>query len=309
MTKGLVSIITPCYNGEKYIDRCFASILSQTYKSIEVIAVDDGSTDNSLDILQSKVNLFTKEGMNLKIVSQSNRGLGGAIDTGLKHITGEFLLLLDVDDLLLPNAVESCINAFTEEIAIVRGDGFYVYDDSINVVNKRFTDTVNSEEHLSLFDALIYGKAYNWAGSYMVRTKELFEFYPDRCIYPSRYGQNLQMLLPLSYRYSDVFVNIPLMKYVQRKDSLSKSINTADNILGYMDIRLKLIDSIIKDEERKRMYEKAVRTIYNRDLLEKYCLNEDMKKAKECFKALKNDSAIDKKDRKLYYKYKLKSMF
>ena len=85
----LASIIVPCYNGEKFVDRCFDSILKQKYAHMEVIVVNDGSTDQSEQRVLAWNDRFRNAGIQLVYVSQENKGPGGAINTGLKHVTGE----------------------------------------------------------------------------------------------------------------------------------------------------------------------------------------------------------------------------
>ncbi len=309
MTNCLVSIIVPCYNGERFIDRCFSSVLAQTYKNIEVVVVDDGSTDGSAEKLLSYIKPFNAKGMRLNIIYQPNKGPGGAIDTGLKHITGEYLMLLDIDDLILPEAVECLVSAFSEDIALVRCDGFCVNEGDIDKPIKKFTEADKKDSNTTLFESLVCGTTYNWAGSYMVKTEKLFAFYPDKSIFPSRYGQNLQILMPVAYKGKDTFVDKPLMKYVLRDGSLSHGSNTVKCISGYMDIRLTLLDTIFGDNTRKEAYKKSVRIASNNLLLEHYCVQGNMAEAKKTFRAMKLDKAIAKSHRKLYYKYKLKHIF
>ena len=77
-----VSVIIPCYNGASVINRSIESVYIQDYPNIEMIVVDDGSTDNSKEVILSWVSRFAEKGFVLKYVYQQNRGLGGAIDTG-----------------------------------------------------------------------------------------------------------------------------------------------------------------------------------------------------------------------------------
>ena len=106
MNKGLVSIITPCYNVEKVVHRYLNSILSQTYKKIELILVNDGSTDKTEEILLSYKSIFESQGIIFKYIYQENKGLGGSINTGLKYFTGEYLCWPDPDDTLHPQSIE-----------------------------------------------------------------------------------------------------------------------------------------------------------------------------------------------------------
>ena len=86
-----VSVIVPVYNGEKYIEQCMDSILGQTLKDIEIICVDDGSTDSSPEILER----FRRQDKRVRLISQENAGAGAARNRGLKEAGGEYLSLFD----------------------------------------------------------------------------------------------------------------------------------------------------------------------------------------------------------------------
>lgn len=98
------SIIVPVYNTEAYLRDCFESIFSQTQKEIEVIAINDGSTDNSLHVLEE----IQKEHPELIIFSQKNQGLGDARNKGMELATGEYIYFIDSDDCLEKTAMETC---------------------------------------------------------------------------------------------------------------------------------------------------------------------------------------------------------
>ncbi|MTJ10462.1 glycosyltransferase family 2 protein [Anabaena sp. UHCC 0204] len=95
-----ISVIIPVYNSEKTVAETLESVLAQTYGDLEVIIVDDGSTDKSIEICRQ----FKDE--RIKIIHQQNRGLAGARNTGIRHAQGEFLGFVDSDDLWLPQKVE-----------------------------------------------------------------------------------------------------------------------------------------------------------------------------------------------------------
>lgn len=88
-----VSIIIPCYNGERFADRCLESIVSQDYPYVEIIVVNDGSTDNSEDKILSWKNRLGSSQRNLIYIKQENQGSGAAVNTGLKHVTGDYISL------------------------------------------------------------------------------------------------------------------------------------------------------------------------------------------------------------------------
>lgn len=89
-----VSVCVPVYNMEKYLQDCVESLINQTLKNIEIIFVNDGSTDNSIKILEN----YSKKYANIKIITQDNQGLGGARNTALKNAEGEFVGFVDADD-------------------------------------------------------------------------------------------------------------------------------------------------------------------------------------------------------------------
>jgi len=98
-SKELVSIIIPVYNSERYLNECLNSLFDQTYQNIEIIAVDDGSTDTSLEILK---NYSDK----LKILSQENNGLYSALKLGISKVQGKWCRWFSPDDVLYPHAIE-----------------------------------------------------------------------------------------------------------------------------------------------------------------------------------------------------------
>ncbi|MDK0919115.1 glycosyltransferase family 2 protein [Clostridium perfringens] len=95
MNNIIISVIIPCYNCEKYIDKCLDSILNQLNKNIEIILIDDGSTDNSYNIAKSKLE---KSNINYKILKQKNSGVSTARNNGIKNSSGKYLYFIDADD-------------------------------------------------------------------------------------------------------------------------------------------------------------------------------------------------------------------
>lgn len=107
-----ISIIIPMYNVEQYISKCIESTYHQGFNEseFEIILVDDESPDNSLSLANS----IAEQHSNIKIISQKNRGLGGARNTGVQNSKGLYLLFLDADDYLLPNVLKEVIEIASE---------------------------------------------------------------------------------------------------------------------------------------------------------------------------------------------------
>lgn len=123
--KKLVSIIIPVYNKSSLVEKCLLSVMKQTYKNIETIIIDDGSTDNSAIVIES----FLKKNRDFKakLYRKKNGGLASARNYGMNYIQGEFVFFLDPDDEIISNAIEKLL-ASSFEIDIVVGR--YLYKNS-----------------------------------------------------------------------------------------------------------------------------------------------------------------------------------
>ena len=112
-TSPKISVILPVYNVEKYLQRCLESISQQTFSDFEIIAVNDGSKDNSLSILEE----YAKKEKRLQIISQENKGLSEARNTGIKACKGEYIYFLDSDDAIHPQCLEIAYHFITKQKA------------------------------------------------------------------------------------------------------------------------------------------------------------------------------------------------
>lgn len=117
----LVSIIIPVYNSEAYLDACFMSVIKQTYKTLEVIVVNDGSTDDSLSIIRKYEQLDNR----FFCINKANGGLPLARKTGIEHAHGKYIQHLDSDDTLLETAIERLVRRAEETDADIVAAPFY----------------------------------------------------------------------------------------------------------------------------------------------------------------------------------------
>ena len=125
-----VSVILPIYNVAQYLDETFMSLLNQTLQEIEIIVVNDGATDNSQEYIDKYIAIDSR----IKCIKQTNQGLSGARNTGMKYIQGEYVYFMDSDDILELDALEKCyyyaINNHAD-ICIFDADVFYEKNASI----------------------------------------------------------------------------------------------------------------------------------------------------------------------------------
>ncbi|MDR1768729.1 MAG: glycosyltransferase [Propionibacteriaceae bacterium] len=115
--KGRVSVVIPFYNVADYLDECLASVRAQTYSDLDIVLVDDGSSDGSADIAKQAA----EEDFRCTVISQTNSGPGVARNVGAKAATGEFLTFVDSDDRLPPDAVEALAGSLGEADMAVGG--------------------------------------------------------------------------------------------------------------------------------------------------------------------------------------------
>lgn len=114
------SIIIPVYNVEKYIGKCLDSIMSQTYKDYEVIVVNDGTPDNSMDIVKK---------YDVKVINQKNQGLSAVRNTGVKHAKGEYILFIDSDDYIEKDLLKKLNESLDNNPDVVRFQIQEVFED------------------------------------------------------------------------------------------------------------------------------------------------------------------------------------
>jgi len=106
-----ISVIVPIYNCENFLDKCIESIINQTYKNLEIILINDGSTDNSLKI----INEYAKKDKRIKIIDKKNEGVSPSRNKGIKESTGEYITFVDSDDYIDNNMIERMYQIIKEK--------------------------------------------------------------------------------------------------------------------------------------------------------------------------------------------------
>jgi len=143
MTSDLVSVVIPVYNSEKFLEECLDSILTQTYQNIEIIAVDDGSTDSSPDILK-------RYSDKINIISQKNQGLASALNLGISKMKGDWFKWFSPDDVMHSNTIKTLIDeAKNHSDNIILYSNWNIIDDTGNTLREFHESNYNE---LSEFD-------------------------------------------------------------------------------------------------------------------------------------------------------------
>ena len=165
----MISVIIPNYNNEAYIAECLQSILQQTYTDLQIIVVDDGSTDHSVAIMQQ----FAQQDPRIEIVTQTHAGQSMARNNGIKHVKGEFISFVDSDDYLEVDFYQTMLSAIGDNDVVQCGynsvkngivtpkkRGFYAM---LSAWSRLYKTSFFQSNHLS-FDSTIYFEdvAFSW---------------------------------------------------------------------------------------------------------------------------------------------------
>lgn len=210
-----VSVIIPAYNVEKFIERTVASILRQSLQEIEIIVVNDGSQDGTLNILKSI------QDKRLAIVNQRNHGVSAARNTGIDQAKGEYLFFLDGDDWLEPESLSEMYGlAETEQVEIVLSD-YYVDDDKGHMqyidTNNLISEDYLKEALLNRVQVSVWGKLYKAS---LFKDNQI-SFPEDISIGEDLYVNTLCFYFATKVRS----IKKPYIHYIQRSDSMIATYN------------------------------------------------------------------------------------
>ena len=208
-----VSVIIPVYNIEPYIDKCIQSVITQTLTDIEILIINDGSTDNS----KKKCEEYEKIDKRIKVIEKPNGGLSSARNTGLIYAKGEYISLIDGDDYIDKDMLEILYsNARKYNADIVECGARWVYPEAIKYVASTEKIICNNIESLTYF---LESKCFTAVAWNKIYRRNLFDniTYPVGCIH-----EDIATTYKLLYK-SKILVSIPDCKYnyLQRQGSIS----------------------------------------------------------------------------------------
>jgi glycosyltransferase involved in cell wall biosynthesis len=229
----LVSIVIPVYNSEAFLDKCIQSVINQSYKNIEIILVNDGSTDTSKEIC----NNYALTDSRIKVIHKINGGLVSSRKTGLKLSTGDFILYIDGDDWIELNLIEDYINQILKFNAdIVISSHIVNLEGRIDILPNTIPPGVYNKDKLK---SIVYPKmlytgnfsqfgifSYSWGKLYrrelllknqLSVTEDITIGEDALCLYPTLLDANTLVILEQPYYH-----------YRQRADSLIKTLRTID---------------------------------------------------------------------------------
>lgn len=252
--KNLVSIVTPTYNGESYISGYLDSVLAQTYSNLELILVDDGSTDRTVAVAESYRKRLENRGIRYRILQAEHKNASAALGYGLPYVSGEYLIWPDSDDVLRQDSIEIRVKFLKEhpQYQCVRSLSYY-FDPKTK--ERRLADEQRGNlQQEELFWDILEARTFVCCGCYMLKSGPFFDIYPDGKIPVYDVGQNFQMLLPFMYSHKCPTIETELYGVAVRKGSHSRrELTWEQSVKKYRDYEL-LIDDIsgicnIKDKK------------------------------------------------------------
>ena len=220
MKNPLISIVIPIYNAEKYLHECLDSIINQTYKNIEIIAINDGSNDSSLDIL----NEYFNNDKRIKIYTKENGGVSSARNYALEKVNGDYIMFIDSDDYLVnKNVIQELINNL-QGYDIIRFGNYDLKDNNL-LENKQIYKLQDEyESGIDFINKVLSNvDTYGWYLWQYIFKKELWNGikFPEGRIFED--ASTIYKVLLNSNKIKTI--TEPIYTYRYNDDSLSKKIN------------------------------------------------------------------------------------
>lgn len=303
----LVSIVMPVYNRERYVEESIRSALHQTYRNIEIIVVNDGSTDNSLQIIEN----LQRQDNRVICISKSNQGLPLARKTGIEKASGKYIQHLDADDTLINDAIERLVDRAEETNAdIISAPFFFCYPDKEPVLsaNIPFTEITN----VAYYRAILDEKAY-WSVWSNFQKRSLYQ-YPIETVAAISLGEDAILMTQLIF-YANKIVSVtdPILNYNRHEASMTYKISHSQ----YLQFRAyrNWIKNYLEKIGLKQTFEKDLMKMHMQSTFDGISwgyfdhTREDMKKLGKTF-ALHPDlkSTLTRRQRKIFASYKISAI-
>lgn len=237
----LISVIVPVYNVSAYLDRCMRSLIEQTYRNLEIILVDDGSTDNSGELCDQ----WAKKDTRVRVIHRKNNGLSQARNTGLDAATGEYITFVDSDDILSPHLCRVLYDSIRECAEIAICDAEHIFPE------KPYAFFVSEEAQTLTAESAIcqmwYQKSFLPSAWGKLYRRELFQ---GKQFTPGRIFEDIDIMHELFDAANTIVYNrSKLYGYVHREGSITTKafctrdldiLLVADKILAFTEERPEL---------------------------------------------------------------------
>lgn len=286
---GKVSVVITVFNLDKYISKCLDSVVNQTFNDIEIIIVNDGSTDKSKQIIDS----FARNYSRIKCVHKDNEGVVLARKDGIGLTTGDYIFHVDGDDYLELDAIETAYNSIVtsdSDIALIPFQ--FIYNDRIELSKPYLQKTYTNIE---LLNVLWRGEGYYAPWTYICRRELYNNIDFDASLH---FGEDAYMTSQLVYYSSKIEVvdSKPLLNYLIRDESVSHRALTPTLAAGMIKYPEKIM-GFLKDKTEYEILEEsliAIKLISYSTLLHRGWFNNAVSRSRETKSILKKYSNLKK---------------
>ena len=239
-----ISIIIPIYNSEKYLEKCLESVTTQSFKNIEILLINDGSTDNSLNICYK----FEKKDSRIKIITKENSGVSGARNIGILNSVGEYIVFVDSDDYCQSNMIESIIKNINENELLIFSYNKVMKNKEINYSAGKIDINKNNIEEKIVNEDRIGGYLWNkvFKSSIIKENKIKFDSNITFCedlLFVFEYVQKIEKI---------VYLEDTLYNYRIRKGSKTSNMFSKKNI-SMLNVYSSLIDLTKNDNIKENL--------------------------------------------------------
>lgn len=305
----LVTMITYCYNGERFVSKYFDAILNQTYSNIELFFFNNGSQDRTGEIAESYRERLEAKGVtyNLITVPENNPRTCQLKVDAIRQMKGDYYFGCDSDDILHPEYIETMMGYLEEHpekgIVYCQLNRVRESDGSLLSVYKTTPRTQPGE---AIYDIVVNRNTIFPAISYMMSTKWLDKINPERDFYISPIGENFQMQIPFLYHNLQGYIERPLGDYTIRTDSFSAQVDNRKK-LSLMEVEERTISESLKllGDEAYSEYQPIVHTRISKDKFYIAIAVGEKELVKGFYKQLKSEGICTMKERCAYLLFRL----
>lgn len=295
----LISIIIPIYNTEKYLRQCLDSVVNQTYKNLEIVLVNDGSTDSSLEICKE----YKEKDDRIIIIDKKNSGVSNSRNVGIETSNGEYITFLDSDDWLELDAIEIMMNfVIKKDVDIVRSN--FIANEEAGAISNKLKNRIVNPGNLKLLYHILNAKLPAYMYLFLVKKTIITNN-------QIKLNENIIMMedtlfvIELINKCSGIYISDEIThNYRVYEGSSSNSIKRLTNNIKSILLVNKEINTIIKDNKLMEVANRTEFRIICDYLMKMYKYDLDEESKNEILTFLENDSIFNRMIKNFNY-YKL----